>query len=248
MHDCYQYSIDAGGRMADWRSYPYVNADRSCTANQRADGMIQARITGIERPRGEAEHLEALTRGAVSVGFKFTNPFFSYGRGIWRDTTCSGSPNHAVTLVGYSPTYVLAKNSWGPHWGISGFVKYARNFGNCQLFEHSSMPILTVTPGAVDHSAADRATDFTVPEMFSEEEDPNCVNDYPDACTSESHCELHYVANDYCQKMCGTCESNKLKPNPNPNPAPVPDGECGNGLTKCADGVCRHSHMCHWGA
>jgi len=41
--------------------------------------------------------------------------------------------NHAVTLVGYGTDaetkedYWLVRNSWGPDWGLDGFIKIARD-------------------------------------------------------------------------------------------------------------------------
>merc|ERR1712176_1624557 len=76
--------------------------------------MVAAKIKGIVSiPASEASNIRALEYGALSVAFEVTNRFQTYSRGIFKDTTCNGRPNHAVTAVGYTPEFVLVKNSWG---------------------------------------------------------------------------------------------------------------------------------------
>ena len=43
--------------------------------------------------------------------------FLFYKSGIYEMDICSVKSNHAITLVGYSDKYFLARNSWGPKWG-----------------------------------------------------------------------------------------------------------------------------------
>ena len=34
----------------------------------------------------------------------------------------TGHGGHAVSIVGYTPTYFIIRNSWGPSWGHKGFA------------------------------------------------------------------------------------------------------------------------------
>lgn len=46
------------------------------------------------------------------------------------------APGHAVTLVGYTSTYWIIKNSWGDDWGLNGYIHITRsrtNKRNCQI-------------------------------------------------------------------------------------------------------------------
>jgi C1A family cysteine protease len=56
------------------------------------------------------------------VSLYVTANFQNYKSGVFLDTTCPNSVNHAVTLVGYGTLngqdYYILKNQWGTIWGI----------------------------------------------------------------------------------------------------------------------------------
>ena len=60
--------------------------------------------------------------GPISVALYVTSNFQNYKSGVFIDTTCPNSVNHAVTLVGYGTSngqdYYILKNQWGTIWGI----------------------------------------------------------------------------------------------------------------------------------
>ena len=231
MNACYEYSAKAGGRLAKTADYEYKEKDEPCMGTLKPDAMIAARIKGnVPVGRSEAANIEALAEGSLAVAFEVTNRFHSYSSGIFKDTTCSGWPNHAVTAVGYTPQFVLVKNSWGKHWGDQGFVRFARNHHNCDLWKFSSYPELSDT-GVADNGGDDEATDYRAdddekPEPTSSP-DPACFDAWPPC---ELHwCHLDYVKNDYCRKTCGVCDGGN---------------DCPSGTIRCSDGVCRHEHMC----
>lgn len=73
-----------------------------------------------------------------------TNGFTSYGSGTME---CINPPanDHAVVVVGYTPTAYIIKNSWGTSWGQNGFGFISRNSSrNCRMldqvhiFKHTS--------------------------------------------------------------------------------------------------------------
>ena len=68
-------------------------------------------------------------------------------------TSCSKVNNldHGVLLVGYGTdtrgeNYWLVKNSWGPTWGDSGYIKLSRDIkqdgGQCGILLSASYPVL----------------------------------------------------------------------------------------------------------
>ncbi|XP_063692784.1 uncharacterized protein LOC134824740 [Bolinopsis microptera] len=117
MENCYEFSAEAGGRLAKSADYPYTKQDGDCLGSSKPDAMIAAKITGnVPVARSEQANIEALAEGSLAVAFEVTGRFYQYKSGIFKDTTCKRYPNHAVTAVGYTKEYVLVKNSWGSRW------------------------------------------------------------------------------------------------------------------------------------
>jgi len=232
--DCFKYS-QKNQRLAALADYPYKAKDTSCKGSSTANGLISASIDGFKdvSPTEDA-NIQALTLGSLAVAFEVTNKFQQYKRGILKDTTCRGRPNHAVTAVGYTANYVLVKNSWGATWGDHGYVKFSRNYGNCGLFKYSSYPVMKST-GAKDSKPADAATvyvptdDDTTPTS-GPKPDPDC-EDKAINCTAD-FCKWSDIASKWCRKTCGKCDGGD-------------DKDCPSGTKRCDDGVCRHEHMCH---
>ena len=223
--DCYSYSFKNGGRLASTANYRYTARDAKCNGKNKQDAMIAAKITGYQSVgRTEEANIAALATGSLSVAFEVTNKFQQYSKGILKDTTCRGRPNHAVTAVGYTPEFVLVKNSWGSAWGDQGFVKFARNYHNCDLFKYSSYPKLKST-GKDDTTASDKATDYKADGGDKPDPDPKPeCKDKKKKCVKSKCGRASYAAK--CMKTCNKCD------------------ECPSGTIKCPDGVCRHEHMC----
>jgi len=46
---------------------------------------------------------------------------------------CGGTSDpidHTILIVGYTPQYFIARNQWGPYWGVNGYVYLPRNSAN----------------------------------------------------------------------------------------------------------------------
>ena len=224
--DCYSYSKKKGGRLASTADYEYTARDGKCKGSAVRDAMVAAKITGYQSVGGnEAANIAALVSGSLSVAFEVTNYFQQYKGGILKDKTCWGRPNHAVTAVGYTPQFVLVKNSWGTGWGDKGFVKFARNYHNCDLFKYSSYPVLKKT-GEEDETASDKATDYDANGGDDPEPEPKpACKDRKKNCKKNKCSRSKYAAK--CKKTCGKCSD-----------------VCPSGTIRCSDGVCRHEHMC----
>ena len=74
--------------------------------------------------------------------------FRRYKSGVHYDVNCNPKRLiHAVLCVGYGSEngqdYWIVKNSWGAHWGMSGFIKMARNKNNnCGIATNPAYPIV----------------------------------------------------------------------------------------------------------
>ena len=222
--DCYTYSANNGGRLAATKDYHYGPVDVKCEADHKPNALVAYKITGFDNVRaGEKANIAALAKGSLAVAFEVTNYFQQYSKGIIKDTTCSGRPNHAVTAVGYTENFVLVKNSWGSGWGDEGFVKFARNHDNCGLFDYSSYPSLKPT-GQTDSTPADAAS------SYRPSEDDVVCEDVSQYCRLD-HCQYEDLI-EYCRETCNKCGDEDQ------------GGDCPSGTIRCDDGVCRHEHMC----
>ena len=70
------------------------------------------------------EIIALLQNGPVAIAISADNWEY-YGSGVF---SCpqNSQINHAVLLVGYTPTYWIVKNSWGPRFGINGYIYITR--------------------------------------------------------------------------------------------------------------------------
>ena len=82
--------------------------------------------------------------GPVSVAVDASG-FQNYRGGVYYNRRCRNEAqglNHAVLVVGYTPTFWIVKNSWGAYWGDSGYIYMARNQNNlCGIADYPSYPI-----------------------------------------------------------------------------------------------------------
>lgn len=80
------------------------------------------------------QHKAALNKGVLSVAVAAGNNYFKhYRKGILDTTACPTSIDHGVAMTGYGSLngveYWIIRNSWGPRWGLKGYIKLAIHEG-----------------------------------------------------------------------------------------------------------------------
>ena len=128
-------------------SYPYQAHDELCRFKR---GNVGATDTGyVDIPHGdEAALTQAIqTVGPISIAIDASRKTFHYYKeGVYYDPECSSRKlDHGVLAVGYGSEggkdYYIVKNSWGPVWGMEGYVMMSRNReNNCGIATQASYP------------------------------------------------------------------------------------------------------------
>uniref|UniRef100_A0A7S3IN75 Uncharacterized protein n=1 Tax=Strombidium inclinatum TaxID=197538 RepID=A0A7S3IN75_9SPIT len=84
---------------------------------------------------------QAIAKAPTCVSIDAESNLQSYTGGIFNPKSgCSGTPNHAVTAVGYgsegNQEYYIIRNSWGTSWGEDGYFRAAiigDGDGTCEI-------------------------------------------------------------------------------------------------------------------
>jgi len=112
--------------------FPYVADTVACAVPSGADfdpvvkwGYVD---TATTLPSVAAIKSAIYLHGGVSAGVAVGGFFQAYTGGVYSDTEHYDAINHAIVLVGWDDAKGawLMKNSWGPSWGVNGFmwIKY----------------------------------------------------------------------------------------------------------------------------
>ena len=80
---------------------------------------------------------EIYQRGPIACGIAVTEEFENYTQGIFQDKTGDLNIVHDISIVGYGVEngikYWVVRNSWGSHWGESGFARVIRGVNNLAI-------------------------------------------------------------------------------------------------------------------
>lgn len=112
--------------------YPYTAQNGNCKYN-RNQGVVQAQQVFNVPRNNNAQLKAAVNQGPVSISIEADQTAFQYYNGGIISTGCGAQTDHGVLAVGYGTEngqdYWIVKNSWGPNWGESGFVRIADKSG-----------------------------------------------------------------------------------------------------------------------
>lgn len=131
------------------RDHPYSSALGSAGTCLTACTPVAA-LSGYVAvpPRDEAAMLAALAERPLSVAVEAdARSFLMYKGGVFDDSRCGTSLDHAVYLVGYgvnsadNTPYWTLKNSWGPSWGEGGYMRIIRGHNLCGVAQLATYPV-----------------------------------------------------------------------------------------------------------
>jgi len=135
----FQYVIDAGG-IESTAKYPYLGYQAYCRIyNKPTGGKLRGFVKA--RPGTEADKKNYIANNGTMSVLVNAGDWQFYRSGVYNHQYCKYSAvNHAVLLVGYTPTYWIIKNSWSRNWGEAGYIKLARNLNMCGVASSAVVP------------------------------------------------------------------------------------------------------------
>jgi C1A family cysteine protease len=130
--------------VTDEACMPYTagnGVNMNCAASRCSDW--QNRLTKISSYTSyatmDARKNAIAAIGPVLAGMAVFNDFFAYTSGVYQKTAGSALAGyHCISVVGYNDAQQcwILKNSWGPNWGESGFVRI--KYGQADLLIDTS--------------------------------------------------------------------------------------------------------------
>jgi C1A family cysteine protease len=131
--ETFQYIIDKG--LCKASDYPYKAVQgscHSCTPVGHLKGYVNI-------PTENGIYTE-LQKGPVNIAIEADSAAFQfYSSGVFDDSSCGTTLDHAVNLVGYGTDsssgkpYFILRNSWSSGWGINGYMKIVAGKNMCGL-------------------------------------------------------------------------------------------------------------------
>ncbi|XP_078047565.1 cathepsin L4 [Augochlora pura] len=134
-----RYLEKAKGLMAR-ANYPYKGRQGPCRF--REDSSVVNITSWAVLPARDEKALEAAvaTIGPIAASINASPKTFQlYHEGVYDDETCSSdNVNHAMLIVGYTPTEWILKNWWGDGWGENGYMRLAKNKNRCGIANYAA--------------------------------------------------------------------------------------------------------------
>ena len=126
--------------------YPYTAQDGSCQYAGAGTGAGYTNSRKVDiTPRSKHAFKASIAQGPTSIAIEADQMAFQFYDGGVLDSGCGDQLDHGVLAVGYGvqngEEYALVKNSWGPRWGDSGYVKISLDNDSCGCMNQPVRPI-----------------------------------------------------------------------------------------------------------
>ncbi|XP_076641748.1 cathepsin L4 [Halictus rubicundus] len=126
--------------LTDRDRYPYEGRQGPCRFQE--DWSVVNITSWAVLPARNEKSLEAAvaTVGPIAASINASPKTFQlYHQGVYDDETCSSdNVNHAMLIVGYTPTEWILKNWWGDGWGENGYMRLAKNKNRCGIANYAA--------------------------------------------------------------------------------------------------------------
>jgi C1A family cysteine protease len=145
------FTYEEGTAICTEDSYPYTAQVGVCKASNCTAGAPKGAVTGFKdvNINDTQALMEAVAQQPVSVAIEADQMSFQLYHGGVLTTDCGSKLDHGVLVVGYGTDngvdYWKIKNSWGPQWGESGYIRIKRGLlgpGECGIKSDPSYPVV----------------------------------------------------------------------------------------------------------
>ena len=125
MDYAFKYIIANG--ITSEKNYPYDAKQGECQQDKVKDVVAKISNYTDVKPEDPQSLMAAVSQQPVSVAVEADQWVWQFYFGGVVDNYCGTNLDHGVLIVGYdnsaTPPYYIVKNSWGPGWGIDGYIK-----------------------------------------------------------------------------------------------------------------------------
>tara|TARA_B110000285_G_scaffold157237_1_gene175418 strand:+ start:2267 stop:3187 length:921 start_codon:yes stop_codon:yes gene_type:complete len=118
--------------------YPFIGIPKRCPNRLWTHVSVSDyKVLMIDENRKAEQQIPYILHhfGPISIGIDSTT-MEGYKGGIFTADMCSNDIDHAVTIIGYTNDAWIIKNSWGPEWGVNGYLYLERGKNACGVAEY----------------------------------------------------------------------------------------------------------------